>query len=564
MFLYLNGMLKKNNKKMKSNISWKIILLISVLTVSFISIFNSATQYKLLVFGIFLIFLASFLFKFPHLKILFLILLLGSLLLLVYTSFIQTGVIISGVEFNSSAFEQGLRQGQIIKEIDGEKIENINNYYTLMQEKFVSGEKIKTIIQTDSNEVILFSDNSPNITVDNIPRTQIKMGLDLIGGSRALIQAEDKKLSSDEIKDLSSVLDNRLNVYGITDVNIKPISDLSGNNYVLIEIAGATPQDLEDLISKQGNFEAKIGNDTVFIGGEKDVASVGRTSQESRIESCKESEGGHFCKFSFSIYLSQAAAEKHAEITKNLTLNQSNPQYLSKKLDLYLDGKLIESLFIGKGLKGQVTTQIMISGSGEGATREEAYSDTVDEMNRFQTILITGSLPYKLKIVKLDTISPILGKEFLKSIFLAAILALSIVAVIVFLRYKKIKSSFALLITSVSEIIIILGIASIIEWNLDLPSIAGILATIGTGIDQQIIIIDEAKSGKTLSLKQRLKRAFTIILGAYFTAVVALIPLLWAGAGLLKGFAITTIIGITAGVLITRPAFTEMIRMIED
>ena len=137
-------------------------------------------------------------------------------------------------------------------------------------------------------------------------------------------------------------------------------------------------------------------------------------------------------------------------------------------------------------------------------------------------------------------------------------------AIIVFIRYKKVKSSLALLITSLSELIIILGIASFIDWNLDLPSIAGILATIGTGIDSQIIVLDEARQDLGLSLKQRLKRAFKIILGTYFTALVALLPLMWAGAGLLKGFAITTIIGITVGVLITRPAFTDMVRKIEE
>ena len=120
----------------------------------------------------------------------------------------------------------------------------------------------------------------------------------------------------------------------------------------------------------------------------------------------------------------------------------------------------------------------------------------------------------------------------------------------------------AVVVTSVSELIIILGIASFIDWNLDLPSIAGILAAIGTGIDSQIIILDEAKDSELLSLKQKLKRAFSIILGAYFTALVALLPLLWAGAGLLKGFAITTIIGITVGVLITRPAFSEIVKRI--
>jgi len=185
-------------------------------------------------------------------------------------------------------------------------------------------------------------------------------------------------------------------------------------------------------------------------------------------------------------------------------------------------------------------------------------------MHKLQTILITGSLPYKLKIVKLDTISPALGQEFIQVILLAAGAALLAVAIIIFVRYRKIKSSLALLITSISEIIIILGVASFVNWNLDLPSIAGILATMGTGIDQQLIVMDESKQGQYLSLTQRMKRAFSIILGAYFTSVVAMIPLIWAGAGLLKGFAITTIIGITVGVLITRPAFTDMIKKIGD
>ena len=138
------------------------------------------------------------------------------------------------------------------------------------------------------------------------------------------------------------------------------------------------------------------------------------------------------------------------------------------------------------------------------------------------------------------------------------------VSIIIFIRYKKIRSSIFLLITSISEVIIILGVASFIKWDLDLLSIAGILATIGTGIDQQIIILDEAKQTKFLSIKERMKRAFTIVLGAYFTGLVSLIPLYWAGAGLLKGFAITTIIGITAGVLITRPAFADIVKRIEE
>jgi preprotein translocase subunit SecD len=514
----------RRKRNMKLNWTWKIWLLAIVLVLSLLAIFGGIPTF-------------------------------------------QKGVFIASVEPNSTALEQGLRQGQVILEVDGNKISSLEDFTASLQGKFNNNESVKTIIKTEDAEVILFSKTPPAITIAEISPTNLKLGLDLAGGARALVQAQDKKLSSSEINSLVDVVSNRLNVYGIADVNVVPVSDLTGNHFMLIEIAGATPKDIEELISKQGKFEAKIGNETVFIGGEKDIASVCRNDATcAGIEGCFDSEGGgQFCNFQFSIYLSEEAAKKHANITANLLVNSTaQGNYLSKKLDLYLDDQLVDSLLISEGLKGRVTTQIAISGSGSGATREEAIESTEENMHKLQTVLRTGSLPYKLEIVKLDTISPILGREFVKSIFIAGIAALIAVSLIVFFRYRKVKSSLALVFTSICEVVIILGIASLIEWNLDLLSIAGILVAVGTGIDQQIIILDEAKHDKYLSIKQRMKRAFTIILGAYFTAVVAMLPLWWAGAGLLKGFALTTIIGITVGVLITRPAFTDIVRKIEN
>ena len=324
---------------------------------------------------------------------------------------------------------------------------------------------------------------------------------------------------------------------------------------------------MENLISQQGKFEAKIGNNTVFVGGEKDISSVARSGQDAIVETCQPVEDGSFvCTFRFTVFLSEDAAKRHADITGKLETNYtSNGQnYLSEKLDLYLDEKLVDSLLISEGLKGFVTTQISISGSGSGINQNQAYESAINEMNRLQTVLITGSLPYKLEIVKLDTLSPLLGEQFIYLLLLAGSASIFGVSVIIFVRYRKIKESLAVLLTSFSEIIIILGIAAMIGWNLDLPSIAGILATIGTGVDQQIVILDEARRIKQSSLRERMNRAIFIVMSAYATALVSLLPLYWAGAGLFKGFAITTILGITAGVLITRPAFTEMIRRIEE
>jgi len=67
-----------------------------------------------------------------------------------------------------------------------------------------------------------------------------------------------------------------------------------------------------------------------------------------------------------------------------------------------------------------------------------------------------------------------------------------------------------------------------------------------------------------LNLKQRIKRAFFIIFSAYAVLSAAMLPLLFAGAGLLKGFAIATLIGVTGGVLITRPAYASIIEKIVE
>jgi len=474
----------------------------------------------------------------------------------------ESGIIIKSVDKNSTAFDSGLRAGQIIKSIDGKHIKTIEDYSVAL-EKFPTQEKEKLIIRTKEQEYILFIDQAPKISVSKIPSTKIRFGLDLEGGSRALV-APEVKLSSSEINDLIAVTRERLNVYGLTDITIRPVSDLVGNNYMLVEIAGATPSELQELIAKQGKFEAKIGNTTVFVGGEKDIASVCRNDAScSGIDSCFQVQGGEACRFRFVIYLSEEAAKKHADITKNLGVNVTEQgRYLDKKLDLYLDDNLVDSLLISEDLKGRVTTQIQIQGSGFGKTREEAINDAKQNMQKLQTVLITGSLPFKLKIVKLDTISPVLGDKFIHIIILGGLAAILVVALIILVRYRNFKSSLALLFTSFSEVIIILGIAALIHWNLDLPSIAGILAVIGTGVDQQIVILDESRT-RYLSIKERLKRALFIIISAYFTSLVSLLPLYWAGAGLLKGFAVTTIIGITTAVLITRPAFADIIKKIE-
>lgn len=484
--------------------------------------------------------------------------------------FMENGVVVKSVEKNSPIFEQGLLPGMIIIEINGQAVNNLEDYSLAMESLSTLPENQtgKLEIVTKTGEIIgLFTrDVVEDIFVEEIPKTRIKTGLDIQGGARALVTAQDHKLTDSELDDLIAVSQERLNVYGLTDLNIKKASDLSGNRYMVVEIAGSTPSDLESLIAQQGKFEAKIGNETVFTGGNKDITYVGRSGQDAGIYDCFAVQtGGEACTFRFVIYLSEEAAQRQADITANLGTNISGgSQYLDKQLDLYLDGVMIDSLNIGVDLKGKVTTQIQISVSGTGADRQTAITDTEQSMKKLQTVLITGSLPFKLQIVKTDRISPLLGEDFSKALLYAGILAAVGVFALVFLRYRKFKISLAMIFVVLTEILIVLGVASLINWNIDLAAIAGIIAAIGTGVNDQIVIVDESRRKQDNTLKQRIKAALFIIFTAYATAVVSLLPLYWAGAGLLKGFAFTSLIGITAGVFITRPAFADIARQLGE
>ncbi len=514
---------------------------------------------------------------------------------------LSEGVAIRSVLANSSASIAGVPQPkpgvqpverERILSINNAPINNVDDYYKYVSDlspnrtiqvkttksayRLTTREAFKTIELNETEEKTITVPKTKRVSIgtDDLgfrvyeaPTTNIRKGLDLQGGTRVLLQPE-VKLNQFDMSVLIDNMKERLNVYGLSDIVIRDAGDLSGNQYIVVEIAGATEEEIKDLLARQGKFEAKIGNKTVFRGG-NDIVYVARSANEAGIDTnsgCSQSSGQWFCRFRFGIALSQEAAQRQADATKDSAVVYDSvsgrSDYLSDKLELYLDDKKVDELNIGADLKGQAVTQIEISGSGSGANNQEAIFNSLQNMKRLQTILITGSLPVKLSIVKTDTISPVLGEGFVRNAMLMSLLVIISVAVVIGVRYWNLMIAVPILVTMLSEIVILLGVAAFIGWNIDLAAIAGILVTIGTGVDAQIVITDETLKGKNSSVynwKEKVKRAFAIIMLAYATMVVAMIPLIFAGAGLLKGFAITTIIGVTIGVFVTRPAYSAFV-----
>ncbi len=206
---------------------------------------------------------------------------------------------------------------------------------------------------------------------------------------------------------------------------------------------------------------------------------------------------------------------------------------------------------------------LLIRGSGE--TPEIAEK----RLKELTIILESGSLPIPVESVSKETISSFLGKEFLGEGFWIGLVGILTVAIVLTIRYRRPKLIGSMMMTVLSETYLTLGFAALIKWNLDLASIAGILAAVGMGVNDQIIITDELLHGgerttTSTSFAHRIKKAFFIVVATASTMLAAMTPILFIGFGRLTGFAITTIAGVLIGILITRPAFGEVARLIVE
>ncbi len=193
------------------------------------------------------------------------------------------------------------------------------------------------------------------------------------------------------------------------------------------------------------------------------------------------------------------------------------------------------------------------------------FEDAKKEMDETKILLGSGNLPAKAVVESKSEFPASLGEKFLKYSFIIGIISLITVALAMFLRYRTPFIVLPIITTGLSEILIILGVAALINWELDLPAVAGIIATIGTGVDAQIVITDETirrekDKKKIVSLTEMVRRAFFIIFTSAATTIVVMIPVFSIQA--LRGFAFISIIGVLIGVFIARPVYAKIIEEI--
>lgn len=340
-------------------------------------------------------------------------------------------------------------------------------------------------------------------------------------------------------------LEDKLNPISFKQITITPI----GDNYLLIDLPGVSIEEARKLSLTPGKFEIRIqvaGNETAHVLYGDQIIGVGVPQKEK----------GDSWGVSFELNDDGAKALRDAAIQYGAVTNP-NAHYLSMYLDNnpVFDAPLAPDL--AKNIQS-VPVRSMVATTGAGDVGQEKAKE-------LQLHLRAGALPVQVQEAGSGEVPAPLGQKFKEQVAIAGLIALILVAIVVALRYKQPNIIVPMLSTSFSEVIIILGFAVLFGLQLDLATIAGIIAVIGTGVDHLIIITDEALAGGALPpdkvYKSRISKAFAIIFAAASTVLVAMLPLiLFMDSSALRGFAEITIAGVLIGVFIARPAYAVIIQ----
>ncbi|TDR89949.1 protein translocase subunit SecD [Enterovirga rhinocerotis] len=226
---------------------------------------------------------------------------------------------------------------------------------------------------------------------------------------------------------------------------------------------------------------------------------------------------------------------------------EATTQNVGRPLAIVLDNVVISAPRILQPITG---------GSGQISGRF-----TVEEVNNLSIQLRSGALPAKLVIVEQRTVGPGLGKDSIDAGVKATIYAAIFVVLYMFATYGVF--GFIANIALIVHVGLIIGLMSLLEATMTLPGIAGIVLTIGTAVDSNVLIYErireEARAGRSVvsAIQAGFDRAFATIIDSNSTMAIAALILFFMGSGPVRGFAVVFILGIMTTV-ITAVTMTRM------
>ncbi len=389
----------------------------------------------------------------------------------------------------------------------------------------------------------------------------IKLGLDLQGGVRLVLQAEgaaemETERRKDLVDRLVTIFSERIDQYGMVNAEIRPLGvdrievkipkvqdpeqarQLLGRT-ALLEfrkvIDAATNAD--DLLARrtllQEIFPSNDGKEFFLVEGEAlltgdvlDNAQV-RLSQDPR-------NPGLFIALTFN----RAGAERFVEALRRLQVND--------RLAIVLDNVVYSAPLVSASIKQ----------AAQGGWRAIQDSTTItgrftmEEAKLLAVVLRSGALPTNVQVMEEQTVGPTLGAEYVRRGTLALVLSFGLILVymVLYYRWLGLAANAALVMNLLLVFAALRGFGA----TLTLPGIAGLVLTVGMAVDANVIIFERIKEERRTGKAPRacvaagFAKSLSAVLDANITTIITAVILFLLGSGPVEGFAITLGLGVAA------------------
>lgn len=378
----------------------------------------------------------------------------------------------------------------------------------------------------------------------------VRWGIDIRGGVNVTFGAPDdytEAITSDDLDAAKSIIETRLVNQNINDYEV--YEDLGANNIIVrfpwqaddnsfdpetaVKEIGATAM-LSFRMGYSGDLEdGQTYEDLELVLEGKDVARAGVTM-----------DGDSTTSYAVSLTLNDSGKEAF----KNATQRAMDE---NKRISIWMDDEQISAPSVNAVISNG---QASISG---GFTGEDGYT----EAKKLSDLINGGSLPFKLEIKNLSTISPILGTGARDAMGIAGVIAFIVIAIFM-VAYYRLPGVVAVIALAGQIAGMFAACTGFFGFNasstLTIPGIAGIILSVGMGVDGNVLsaerIKEELKAGRTIdgAIKNGFQRGFTAILDSNLTVIIVAVILMlvfgtWFGAstdGTIYSFGFTLLVGV--------------------
>lgn len=379
-----------------------------------------------------------------------------------------------------------------------------------------------------------------------------------------LRETEIKRIKDSAINQALETIRNRIDQFGVSE----PLVQRQGPKQIVVQLPGVKePKRAKDLIKETALLEFKMLDEDnqmkmdfpARVPKDKEGETVAKF--ESKVpdgdqilfERVVDKDTGREFRIPFLV-------KKRVMLTGDVlsdarvSIGQFNDPYVSIEFD-GKGGREFERITaenvkkrMAVVLDNTIYSAPVIQERISGGRAQITGTFSMQEANDLAIVLRAGALPAPLKIIQDLTVGPSLGQDSIDKGVQATLIAGAMVVLfmIVYYRLSGAIADFALVL----NLICLLGALSALNATLTLPGIAGIVLTIGMGVDSNVLIFErireELRAGKAvrLAVDGGYNKAFLTIVDSHVTTLITGVALFLFGTGPIKGFAVTLCLGI--------------------